>query len=43
MGDPFKGPQDPWIHSYSGAMDQFRLYNKALTASEVTALFNSKR
>ncbi|XVJ64962.1 MAG: LamG domain-containing protein [Lacibacter sp.] len=43
MGDAFKGPQDPWIHSYSGAMDQFRLYNKALTASEVTALFNSKR
>lgn len=43
MGDAFKGPQDPWIHSYSGAMDQFRLYSKALTASEVTALFNSKR
>jgi hypothetical protein len=43
MADAFKGPQDPWIHSYSGAMDQFRLYNKALTATEVAALFNSKR
>jgi hypothetical protein len=36
------GPQDGWIHSYSGAMDQFRLYGKALTAAEVQALFNSK-
>lgn len=43
MGDGFKGPQDSWIHSYSGGMDQFRLYNKALTASEVAALYNSKR
>ena len=36
------GPGDGWIHSYSGEMDQFRLYGKALTASEVLALFNSK-
>jgi hypothetical protein len=36
------GPSDGWIHSYSGAMDQFRLYGKALTASEITALYNSK-
>jgi hypothetical protein len=43
LADGFKGAQDPWIHSYSGAMDQFRLYSKALTATEVTALFNSKR
>ena len=42
MPDGFKGPQDGWIHSYSGAMDQFRLYSKALSASEVLALFNSK-
>lgn len=39
----FSGPQDPWIHSYSGAMDQFRLYSKALTSSEVISLYNSKR
>lgn len=42
LNDNFKGPQDPWIHSYSGGMDQFRLYSKALSASEVTALYNSK-
>jgi hypothetical protein len=36
------GPGDSWIHSYSGSMDQFRLYGKALNASEVQALYNSK-
>lgn len=36
------GVGDAWIHSYSGGMDQFRLYGKALTASEVTALYNSR-
>jgi hypothetical protein len=36
------GPTDGWIHSYSGAMDQFRLYGKALTASEIQALYNSR-
>jgi Concanavalin A-like lectin/glucanases superfamily len=43
LADGFKGAQDSWIHSYSGAMDQFRLYGKALTASEVTALYNTRR
>lgn len=36
------GPTDAWINSYSGQMDQFRLYGKALSAAEVQALFNSK-
>lgn len=36
------GAQDAWIHAYSGSLDQFRLYGKALTASEVLALYNSK-
>jgi Concanavalin A-like lectin/glucanases superfamily len=36
------GATDAWIHSYSGTMDQFRLYGKALSASEVLALYNSK-
>ena len=36
------GPQDSWVQSYSGALDQFRLYSKALSASEVLALYNSK-
>ncbi|HEX7905742.1 MAG TPA: LamG domain-containing protein [Chitinophagaceae bacterium] len=36
------GPTDDWIKSYTGSLDQFRLYNKALTAAEVQALFASK-
>ena len=36
------GPDDGWINGFTGKMDQFRLYGKALTASEVLALFNSK-
>ncbi len=36
------GPTDGWINGFSGKMDQFRLYGKVLTASEVLALFNSK-
>lgn len=36
------GAQDGWIHSFSGDMDQFRLYGKALTATEIQALFASK-
>ena len=36
------GPTDAWISSYSGKMDQFRLYNKVLTPGEIQALYNSK-
>ena len=36
------GPTDSWISGFTGKMDQFRLYGKALTASEVLALYNSK-
>jgi hypothetical protein len=35
------GPE-PWAKSFNGALDQFRLYNKALSAAEITALFNAK-
>ena len=35
-------PGDGWIQSWQGGLDQFRLYGKALTASEVLALFNSR-
>lgn len=35
-------PGDGWIQSWQGGLDQFRLYGKALTASEVLALYNSK-
>ena len=37
------GPGDDWIRSYTGAMDQFRLYGTALTAAEVSALFTGKK
>ncbi len=37
-----KGPTDDWIKSYTGSLDQFRIYNKALTQAEVQALFNGK-
>ncbi len=36
------GPTDDWIKSYTGALDQFRLYNKALSATEINALFAGK-
>lgn len=36
------GPGDDWIKSFTGSLDQFRLYGKALSAAEVTALYNSK-
>ncbi len=36
------GPADGWISAFTGKMDQFRLYGKVLTASEVLALYNSK-
>ena len=36
------GPTDAWISSFSGKMDQFRLYGKVLPDSEIMALYNSK-
>jgi hypothetical protein len=36
------GPTDSWISAFTGKMDQFRLYGKALSASEILALYNSK-
>jgi len=36
------GPTDSWIDSYPGVIDQFRLYNKALSAADVLALYNTK-
>lgn len=35
------GPEG-WAKSFNGALDQFRLYNKALAASEITNLFTTK-
>jgi hypothetical protein len=36
------GSADSWMLTYSGQLDQLRLYGKALTAAEITALYNSK-
>lgn len=36
------GPTDAWISGFTGKMDQFRLYGKVLSASEILALYNSK-
>lgn len=36
------GPTDGWINGYTGKMDQFRLYGKVLTQSEIQSLYNSK-
>jgi hypothetical protein len=37
------GPRDDWMESWHGGIDQFRLYNKALSDAEVAALFNNKQ
>lgn len=37
------GPTDSWIESFKGEIDQFRMYNKALSAAEVSALYNNKQ
>ncbi|MDO9374288.1 MAG: LamG domain-containing protein [Ferruginibacter sp.] len=36
------GPES-WAKSFNGSMDQFRIYNRALTAAEVTDLFTTKK
>jgi hypothetical protein len=33
---------ESWMVPYTGSLDQFRLYGKALTAAEVQGLFTSK-
>ena len=33
---------DDWMHNFQGSLDQFRLYGKALSAAEITTLYNSK-
>jgi Concanavalin A-like lectin/glucanases superfamily len=35
------GPES-WARSFNGALDQFRLYNRALSPTEITGLFTSK-
>ncbi len=35
-------PTDDWIQSWQGGLDQFRLYNYALSQSDIQALVNGK-
>lgn len=41
MGSPWNAP-DSWMLNYTGLLDQFRIYSKALTDAEVMELFNTK-
>jgi hypothetical protein len=36
------GPTDGWVQSWQGSLDQFRLYNKALSPAEIQTLFVGK-
>lgn len=36
------GPE-AWAKSFNGSLDQFRIYNKALTDAQITDLYNSKK
>lgn len=36
-GSPFNTPE-PWMLNYTGKLDEFRIYNKALTAQEINAI-----
>lgn len=37
-----KGQEQPWMHYYKGMIDEFRFYNKALSAEEVKALYDAE-
>lgn len=42
LGAPFNAPET-WMLPYTGALDEFRVYNKALTAQEISALATLER
>lgn len=42
LGAPFNTPES-WMLTYTGAMDEFRIYNRALTAQELTALYKLEK
>lgn len=37
LGAPFNSPE-PWMLPYTGKLDEFRIYNKALSAQEINAI-----
>lgn len=36
-------PGDSWMQDYKGGLDEFRIYNKALTESEISALYKLEK
>ena len=42
MGAPFNAPE-PWMLNYSGKLDEFRIYSKALSETELSALVTLER
>jgi len=42
LGSPWANP-DGWMLKYTGLMDEFRLYDKALSSSEVNALYKLEK
>ena len=38
-----EGPTDDWVSSFAGNLDQFRMYNKVLSAAEILALYTNKQ
>lgn len=42
LGSPWSAP-DAWMLNYTGLLDQFRLYGKALSPDEVATLFANKQ
>jgi len=36
------GPED-WAKSFNGSLDQYRIYNRALSATEITELYTTKK
>jgi hypothetical protein len=42
LGAPWGAP-DGWMLNYTGLMDEFRIYNAALSDNEVVALYKLER
>ncbi|SDI77740.1 LamG domain-containing protein [Chryseobacterium taeanense] len=42
LGTPWGSP-DSWMLNYTGLMDEFRMYDKALTAGEIDALYKLEK
>lgn len=42
LGTPFNSPE-PWMLPYTGALDEFRVYNKALNPTEISAIATLER